>query len=291
MSIAALAFALAAAPQASPDSMLVTTAWLADRLQEPGLVLFQVGPEEAYAAAHLPRAQLVSLRDISAPRGSGPALELPTPDALDAWLEAHGVSDDSRIVLYWSDEWVTATTRAYLTLHWAGLGQRTSILDGGLEAWRAEGRPVTTEVPQVTPGRVTVHPRDDVVVTAAEVERLRTAPDVAVIDARNQRFYLGQDTTIARPGHIPGASSLPFTEIFEEPVRFKARDALATLFRNAAAEPGKRVVTYCHIGQQATSVWFAARLLGYDARLYDGSFNEWTLLDQYPVEGPRKGTP
>lgn len=286
-----LALALIFAPPQGPDSMLVSTAWLADRLGAPNLVLFQIGPEDAYAAAHIPGAQYLSLRDISAPRGSGPSLELPAPRALDDWLEAHGVSDRSRIVLYWSDEWATPTTRAYLTFYWAGLGDRTSILDGGLEAWRAEGWPVTTEVPSVVPGSVTLRPRHDVVVAAAEVDRLRTSPVVAVIDARNERFYLGQDTTIARPGHIPGATSLPFTEIFDEPLRFKSREDLATLFRKAGAQSGTRVITYCHIGQQATSVWFAARLLGYDARLYDGSFNEWTLLEPYPVEGPKGRTP
>lgn len=287
-----LALALTLAPaQAAPDSMLVSTAWLAERLGMPNLVLFQIGPEEAFASGHIPGAQFLTLRDIAAPRGSGPPLELPTADALDAWLEAHGVSDDSRIVLYWSDEWVTPTTRAYLTFYWAGLGDRTSILDGGLEAWRAEGWGVTTEVPRVESGSLTVRPRDDVVVTAAEVERLRSSPHVAVIDARDERFYLGQDTTIARPGHIPGAKSLPFTEITDEPVRFKSREALAALLRGAGAPPGTQVIAYCHIGQQATSVWFAARLLGYDARLYDGSFNEWTLLEQYPVEGPARRSP
>jgi thiosulfate/3-mercaptopyruvate sulfurtransferase len=277
--------ALGAALTQSPDSMLVSTAWLADRMQTPGLVLFQIGPRDEFTAAHIPGAQFLDMRNLAAPRGEGPALELPTPEAAEAWLEAHGVSDDSRIVLYWGSGWVSPTTRMYLTLHWAGLGDRTSILDGGLPAWRAEGRPVTTDTAAVTPGQLTLRPRPDVILTAAEVEQLRTRPDVAVIDARNTQFYLGQDTNHVRPGHIPGARNLVYDQMTgEEPYRFKSRDALAALFRGAGAEPGKRVIAYCHIGQQATVVWFAARLLGFDARLYDGSFTEWTGLTQYPVE-------
>jgi thiosulfate/3-mercaptopyruvate sulfurtransferase len=266
--------------------MLVSTAWLAERMQQPGLVLFQVGDPGEFAAAHIPGAQFLSMRDLAAPRNAtGPALELPTPQAAEAWLEAHGVSDDSRIVLYWGSSWVSPTTRMYLTLTWAGLGDRTSILDGGLPAWRAEGRPVTTDTAVVTPGRLTLSPRSDVVITAAEVEQLRTRPDVQVIDARNTQFYLGTDTNHVRPGHIPGARNLVYDQVTgEAPYQFKSRDALAELFRAAGAEPGKRIIAYCHIGQQATAVWFAARLLGYDVRLYDGSFTEWTGLSQYPVE-------
>jgi thiosulfate/3-mercaptopyruvate sulfurtransferase len=273
----------------SPDSMLVSTTWLAERLTQPGLVLLQIGTQSEFTAAHIPGAQFLNMRDLAAPRGDGPALELPTPEAAEAWLEAHGVSDDSRIVLYWGSDWVTPTARMYLTLYWAGLGDRTSILDGGMGAWRAEGRQVTTDTAVVTPGRLTLHPRSDVIVTAAEVEGLRTRSDVALIDARDSVFYLGQDTNHVRPGHIPGARSLPFGSLFDEnPDRYKPRDALAGLLRGAGAEAGKQVVVYCHIGQQASSVWLAAKLLGYDVRLYDGSFTEWTTLQQYPVEGPAR---
>jgi rhodanese-related sulfurtransferase len=126
-----------------------------------------------------------------------------------------------------------------------------------------------------------------VVVTAAEVEQLRGRPDVQVIDARDTRFYLGQDTNHVRPGHIPGARNLVFSTVTgEEPYRFRSRDSLTRMFAAAGAGPGKRIIAYCHIGQQATAVWFAARLLGYDARLYDGSFTEWTELTQYPVDQP-----
>jgi thiosulfate/3-mercaptopyruvate sulfurtransferase len=269
----------------APDSMLVSTAWLAERMKQPGLVLFQIGTQDEFTAAHIPGAQFLSIRNLAAPRGDGPALELPTPEAAEAWLEAHGVSEDSRIVLYWGSDWISPTTRMYLTLYWAGLGDRTSILDGGMGAWRAEGRPVTTDTAVVRPGQLTLRPRSDVVVAAAEVEQLRTRPDVAVIDARNTQFYLGQDTNHVRPGHIPGARNLVFDQLTgDDPYRFKSRDVLAELLKGAGAAPGKRVIAYCHIGQQATVVWFAAKLVGYDVRLYDGSFTEWTGLSQYPVE-------
>ena len=279
----ALLAALSLAP-APPDSMLVTTAWLAGRVGDPRLVLFQIGGRAEYDSAHIAGAQYLQMSDISAPRDSLLPLELPAPAALDSALEARGVSDDSRIVLYWGSNWISPTTRAYLTLVWAGLGDRVSILDGGLPGWRAAGHPVTADVPNPPRGSVTIRPRDDIVVTAPWIAAHRADPGVALIDARNPRFYTGEDTNYARPGHIPGARNIPFDTVVDSSAHVLALPALEHLFAAAGATPGKLVVTYCHIGQQATAVWFAARLLGRDARLYDGSYTEWDRLTDQPVE-------
>jgi len=266
------------------DTMLVTPAWLAERLADPQLVLFQVGPRAEYDSVHIAGAQHLELRDISAPRDSLLPLELPAPVALDSALEARGVSNDSRIVLYASGSDVPSTTRAYFTLAWAGLGDRVSILDGGLPAWRAAGHPVTTAAPTIRPGQVTLRPRDDVVVTAAWVAARLTDPGVAVIDARTPRFYTGEDTTYARRGHIAGARNIPVDAVVDSTGRFLSPAELERLFAAAGVSPDQRVVTYCHSGRQASVVWFAARLLGRAALLYDGSYIEWNRLTQYPVE-------
>jgi len=247
-------------------------------------VLFQIGSRTEYDSTHIAGAQYLQLGDISAPRDSLLPLELPAPAALDSALEARGVSDDSRIVLYWGSNWISPTTRAYLTLVWAGLGDRVSILDGGLPAWRAAGHPVTAHVPTIRAGHVTIRPRADIVVTAPWVAEHRSDAAVSVIDARNPPFFTGEDTNYTRPGHIPGAHNIPFDTVVDSTGYVLTPAALETLFTAAGATPGKLVVTYCHIGQQATAVWFAARLLGREARLYDGSYTEWDRLTQYPVE-------
>ena len=129
-----------------------------------------------------------------------------------------------------------------------------------------------------------VGPRDDVVVTAQWVAAHRADAAVAVIDARNPRFYTGEDTNYTRPGHIPGARNIPFDTVVDSSAHVLAGPELERLFTAAGATPGTLVVTYCHIGQQATAVWFAARLLGREARLYDGSYTEWDRLTELPVE-------
>ncbi len=80
---------------------------------------------------------------------------------------------------------------------------------------------------------------------------------------------------------------IPFDIIVADTLdHFRRPDDLRDLFRSVRVAPGDTVVAYCHVGGQATAVWFAARLAGFDARLYDGSFTEWTTLTQYPVEKP-----
>jgi thiosulfate/3-mercaptopyruvate sulfurtransferase len=288
--IAFAPLALALALQSAQDPMLVSAEWLVQHRSDPNLVLLQIGPRAAYDSAHIAGAQFLTFADISAPRDSTkPALELPTPEFLDSVLESKGISDNSRIVIYSSDEWLSPSTRAYLTLYWAGLGPRTSLLDGGIEIFRARGGPVTSAAtPAPRRGSLTLHPRADVVVTADYVGSHLHDPRVAIIDARNTRFYLGNYPVRPdepRPGRIPGAFNIEFGYVVNDSTKLFMRPAeLTQLFQGVHAEAGDTVVTYCHIGQQGTVVWFAAKLAGYDARLYDGSFTQWSNLAQYAVE-------
>jgi thiosulfate/3-mercaptopyruvate sulfurtransferase len=291
--LAALPLGMAHEPATTaPDSILVTPAWLAQRMKQPGLVIFEVGEKPGYDAAHIPGAQFISLREIAAPRVEGAlALELPPIAQLDSVLEAKGVSDNSDVVVYFGKDWVTPTTRVFLTLEYAGLRGHVAMLDGGLPAWQAAGNPVTTEVPVISKGSFTPHPRSDVVVDAAWVSGHLHDSSVAIIDARDSVFYLDiENNQMPRGGHIAGAKSIPFGSlaVSEEDNRLKSIQELRQLFVAAGAAPGDTVVSYCHIGQQGTFVFFAARLLGYDVRLYDGSFQDWSARKDLPVEGEKE---
>jgi thiosulfate/3-mercaptopyruvate sulfurtransferase len=284
-----LTLMLAPAPPepAVAESILVSSAWLSERMKRPGLVIFEIGEQSGYDTAHIPGAQFMSLRDISAPRQEGAlALQLPEVSRLDSVLEARGVSDDSYVVLYFGKDWVSPTTRVFLTLEYIGLRGRVSILDGGLPVWQAEGRPVTTEAPAVTRGSFTPVPRNDIVVDAAWLNQHLRDPSIAVIDARDASFYYDSvDNHMPRGGHIPGAGSLPFGTVVLDDNRLKSPAVLKELFATAGVAAGDTIVSYCHIGQQGTLVYFAARLLGYNVRLYDGSFQEWSGKSDLPVEG------
>ncbi len=268
------------------SSMIVTTEWLAKHLNDKSLVLLQVGDRKEYDAAHLPGAQFIQTSDISTPRGQGLNLELPAVEQLKATFEKLGISNNSRIIVYFSKDWVTPTSRVYFTLDYLGLGDRTSILDGGLPAWVAEKRPVTTEVSAPKPSKLTPRPNPKLVVDSAWVSANLNRPNVAILDARNSEFYTGaQAGNMPRAGHIPRAKNIPFGSLVEDANnKFKSPEALRQLFANGGVKGDHTIATYCHIGQQATLLYFVARYLGYDARLYDGSFQDWSNRKELSVE-------
>ena len=274
-------------------SMIVSTDWLAKHLSDPNLVLLQVGDKKEYDAAHLKGAQYIQTSDISTPRGSGLILELPPVDQLKATFEKFGVTDKSRIIVYFSKDWVTPTSRVYFTLDYLGLGDHTSILDGGLPAWIAEKRDVTTEVDSPKMGSFTPHTNPKLVVDAGWVSGNLNKPGVAILDARASKFYTGEDAgQMPRAGHIPSAKSIPFSTLVEDANnKFKSADALRALFNSAGVKPKDSVATYCHIGQQASLLYFVARYLGYDAHLYDGSFQDWSNRSDLPVEKSANAKP
>lgn len=265
----------------------VSTAWLESHLRDPNLVLLQVGEASQYKSAHIPGARFVRLADVAATSGEL-SLEMPTAPELRQRLQGLGISDGSRVVVYFGNNQISAATRILFTLQSAGLGAHADLLDGGMPKWRREGRTLTDRANAATPpGTLAPFNLQPIIVDAAFVRAHARQPGYVLIDARAAMYYDGLEESGAdghhRRGHIPGARSLPFTGIINDDLTLKTPAELLALFRKAGVKPGDRVVAYCHIGQQATAVLFAARAVGIDAVLYDGSFEDWTMRD-LPVE-------
>lgn len=296
---AAVALLLAAAPLAAQGAgrsadgtvragMLVSTAWLADHLRDPDLVLLHVARRAQYDSGHIAGARHVTLSDISLPSGPGRlALEMPSVDSLDAWAERMGIGDRTRIIVVPHDDTLPQAARVVLTLTYLGAGERVSMLDGGFGSWKREGRPVTADAPGgAVRASFTPRPKPELIASIEQVEAITRDASASLVDARLPRFFGGEGGGFPRPGHIPTARNIPLNTVSTPDGRFRSVSELRTLFTGAGVTTGKPVVTYCHIGQQASLLWFVATYLGHDARMFDGSFQQWSGTERLPVVGP-----
>lgn len=260
---------------------LVSTAWLAQQLSSPDLVIldatmFMPGePRDAaaeFASAHIPGARRFDIEALSDPEHSAPHM-LPGAAAFGAAMVALGVGRDDRIVIYDNSPLHSATRAWFMLRHYGA--DRVAILDGGLAKWRAEGRPLQSGDAAPRHARFDAVERGTIV-TKAMVAAGTNGP---VLDARGRGRFEGS-VPDPRPGvaagHIPGARNLPFGDLYREDGTLKSDSALAGEFAAAGVDPLSAFTATCGSGVTATSLLFAARRLGgRDARLYDGSWSEY----------------
>lgn len=291
--LAATAGCLVSMPKTNPlprwdNSLLVSTRALGERLSDPRTVIIHVGRDRAsYDAGHIPGARFLPLSSIVTERGGVPN-ELPAPEQLERVFEELGVSDNSRVVLYGDGAGLLAA-RAFFTLDYLGK-MDAALLDGGLERWRSEERPVTTEAPSVRPGALTVRLQPRIVVDADWVRaRLGNDSTMVLVDARPPAEFTGETPGegVTRPGHIPGAHNIFWRTalVSEQDLRLRSPEVLHASYTLADAALGDTVVAYCRTGVQASHAYYVARYLRRPVVMYDGSFIDWSRRgEEYPVE-------
>jgi thiosulfate/3-mercaptopyruvate sulfurtransferase len=281
------------------SGMLVSTGWLAQHLQDDDLVLLCIASSPQFCdKGRIPGARFVSLGAIAITRDGVPN-ELPPVHDLQLIFESAGLSDNSHVVLYGERSGLFAA-RAYYTLDYMGLGDHASLLDGGLEKWKAEGRILADAPPKIQRGKLSVTQHPEILVSVSDMQSIAVnAPAsaavaiaaVAIIDARPPDEFSGvkisEDVPLA--GHIPHAAGLYWMTLLESPANpvLRPEAELRQIFTQAGASTNKKVVTYCRSGVQSSYDYFVAKYLGYQTGMFDGSFYEWSHKG-LPVEGPAK---
>lgn len=273
----------AAAERAIPFS--VSTQWLAEHMNDKDLVILQTGfSRNEYKYGHVPNARFLWFNAL-APSTPDLNTEMPSLEEGKKVLEELGITKNSKIVLVFAGQNVTTTTRMFLALSYFGFSEQTALLDGGLEQWKREGREVSTGIPAVKKTKLSLTMNKSVITDADWVNAHLSDPAVTIVDARTRNFYDGNGGGIARQGHIKGAKSLIFNSLLDSNMKLRSPEDLQKIFDSAGVVKGTTVVSYCHVGQQATLVYLAAKILGYDAKVYDGCFEDWNVRDEsYPVE-------
>jgi thiosulfate/3-mercaptopyruvate sulfurtransferase len=280
-------------PAPTIDS-LVTAEWLKEHIGDPDLIVIDasviVRPDDAgsiqlesgraaYEAGHIPGARFADLLGEFSDADNELQFNIPSPGQFAAAMGALGVGDDSRVVLY-DTRGMSWAARVWWMLRWIGF-DRAALLDGGLTAWTAAGGELSAEPVNPLAKSLTVKLRPQLIAYQDEVRASIGSDDVHLVDAMPEIHYRGEWTMYDRAGHIPGASNVPVTSLFNEAGRFRSGDELSQLFGD---DQQARTITYCGGGIAASADAFALVRSGFtDVAVYDGSLAEWAANPDNPM--------
>lgn len=280
---------------------IVTGDWLEANLGDPALRIYdctfylhyEEGTGRPYAVesgradyedGHIPGAGFLDLQADFSDDGAPTRFMHLTPAATAAAFGRLGLGDGRRAVLYARGS-PTRATRFWWMLRWLGF-DNAALLDGGMDKWEQDGRPVSTQPCAYPPAHMTIAARP--ALWAGRDEMLAAIGDGAIcsLNALDAGLHRGESARYGRPGRIPGSTNVPAGTLVD-PVTQEIRPAgeVAALFAAAGAVSSKRILNYCGGGIAATLDAYLQHRLGYtDIAVYDASMSEWAKDEALPIE-------
>jgi thiosulfate/3-mercaptopyruvate sulfurtransferase len=274
---------------------LVSTEWLQQHLNDPNLLIIDAQPNiHDYIQEHIPGAVQFDECLLRIPLRGLPGQYIP-PEAMQMLLRRIGVRADVPVLVYtgkgiykgWGDG-LLQTMVAYSLIRFGH--KNVYVLDGGLDKWKAEKRPLSQVFPKIEESDFKVEVQRDMFVDYKEFRMLREKKETFVIDARPADVYQGQGPWI-RPGHIPGAINVPWRTLMDDnnPALLKPKNEILGILEKNEVQPHRFIICSCGTGREATNQFLLLKYyLGYPhVKIYEGSFTEWTSYPDNPtVTGP-----
>lgn len=262
--------------------ILDATVWL--QLHPDGSEVTIESGRATFEDGHIPGAGFADLVELSDP--ARPAwFMLPEPARFAEGMSRLGIGDGTHVVAYDAADGIWAA-RLWWMLRAFGF-DAVSLLDGGLQGWRAAGFPLSTEAADVAPARFEARPQPELIATRADVEKVVRDGGACLVNALPTELYRGDVPIIpGRAGHIPGSVNVPTASLVDPSSnRLLPVDQLRERFAAAGALDGAKIVTYCGGAIAATFDAFALALLGRDdVAVYDGSLVEWSSDPDLPLD-------
>ena len=271
----------------------ISTDWLEQNYDEKTMMLLDVQPDvHDYFKRHIPGAVYFTEGLLRAPLKSSPAHFLPD-DLIQAIFRTIGIKQGMAMVVYtgsgafkgWGDG-LEQTMMAYTLARFGH--DSVFVLDGGIDKWAMERRPLTQDYPEVHPSDFKVKVNRDMFIEYDEFCRIKDNDDVLLLDVRPPSFYEGQGPW-KKPGHIPGAVNLPWQNLMDAKNKRLLRydDELRKMVQERGVAPEKTMIVSCGTGREATNVFL---LLKYyfafpKVKIFEGSFTEWVANDGPTVTG------
>lgn len=240
--------------------------------------------QKNFEAGHIPGAGYLDLQAKLSDRASPYRFTMLRPDALAAAFAAHGIGDDSCVVLYSANSLQWAT-RIWWMLRSIGFDD-AAVLNGGWQKWQGEGRPVSTDPCNYPAASLRVKARQGLFVGKDAVRAGMGAPRTCVLNALSAELHRGDGKRYGRPGRIPGSANIPAAGLIDPDdgtlIEF---DKLKNAFAGLGTAPDQKIITYCGGGIAASLDSFLLHQLGYtDVAIYDNSLSEWAKDESLPME-------